>query len=76
LNAGANELQYDLGWSPKLIIEKHHGNCVTATEITSVHGVYETEKQAIGAALRHGREGIDRGFEVGMGVQAEPPYDG
>lgn len=62
LNAGANELQYRLGWSPKLIIEKHDGKSVTATDIVSARGLFKTEGEAIDAALRHGRDLIDHGF--------------
>jgi hypothetical protein len=68
LNAGAHELQHNLGWSPKLIIEKHDGEGVAATEIISARGVYETDKEAVEAALSHGREGIDRGFQINSPV--------
>jgi hypothetical protein len=68
LNAGANRLQFDLGWSPKLVIEKHHRDSVTEAEILSVRGVYETEDDAMDAALKHGKEGIDRGFQLNRPV--------
>ena len=64
LEAGASELQYDLGYSPKLMIEKHQGDSVIDTEIVSVCGVFKTKDEAIEAALKHGREGIDRGFQM------------
>lgn len=69
LNAGANELQHDLGYSPKLIIERHDGDSVIATEITSVCGVYETRDKAVDAALSHGRQGIDRGFPMSRKIE-------
>ena len=69
LNAGANELQRDLGWSPKLIIEKHDGEGVTAAEILSVSGIYASREGAIGAALKHGKEEIDRGFQLDCPVE-------
>jgi hypothetical protein len=72
LNVGANKLQYDLGYSPRLTIEKHHGDCVTATEIISVRGVYGTQDEAIDAALAHGHEGIDRGFQVNPPIEELP----
>jgi hypothetical protein len=75
LDAGAHELRYDLGWSPKLIIEKHDGNSVTATEIISVLGVFETEDEAVDAVLAHGREGIDRGFQLDLSVEELAPLD-
>ncbi|MGO9777320.1 MAG: hypothetical protein ACLPM3_12105 [Terracidiphilus sp.] len=63
MNAGAYELQNDLGWSPNLIIEKHYGDSVTATEILTALGVFETRNEAIRAALAHGRGVIDSGFQ-------------
>lgn len=64
LRAGANELQFDLGYSPWLTVRRHQGNSVTAAEITSVRGVYATKGEAIQSALAHGRQGIDRGFRL------------
>lgn len=58
IEAGANELQYDIGWSPILIIQKHDGNGVSATEIPA-RGVYPTRDAAVNAALDQGRKEID-----------------
>jgi hypothetical protein len=69
LKARANELQNNLGWSPELIIEKHCGDSVKAAEITIVHGVFGTRKEAIEAALSHGRKGIDQGFQLKCPVE-------
>jgi hypothetical protein len=63
MNAGAYELQNDLGWSPNLIIGKDYGDSVTETEILSARGVFNTRDEAVRAALAHGREVIDRGFQ-------------
>jgi hypothetical protein len=71
LDAGANRLQDDLGWSPKLIVEKHDGDGVTAAEITSVCGVFETDNEAILAALSHGRQGIDQGFQMNCATEKQ-----
>ncbi len=62
--AGTNELQNDLGWSPKLIIEKHYGDSVVETEILSAKGVFRTKDEAVSAALAHGRKAIDGGFQA------------
>jgi hypothetical protein len=58
IEARANELQYDIGWSPILIIEKHDGNGVSATEIP-IRGIYPTRAAAMNAALGQGRKEID-----------------
>jgi hypothetical protein len=63
MNAGAYELQNDLGWSPNLIVGKDCGNSVTVTEILSARGVFQTRDEAVRAALAHGREVIDGGFQ-------------
>ena len=61
IEARANELQYDIGWSPILIIEKHDGNGVSATEIP-IRGIYPTRAAAMNAALGQGRKEIDGAF--------------
>ncbi len=62
IEARANELQYDIGWSPILIIQKHDATGVSAAEIF-VRGVYSTRAAAINAALAQGRKEIDGVWE-------------
>jgi hypothetical protein len=61
IEAKRSELQYDRGWSPLLIIEKHNKNGVSIREIF-IKGIYESEEEAIESALLHGRKCIDDGI--------------
>ena len=58
IEARANELQYDIGFSPILMIQKHDGTGVSATEIF-VRGVYPTRGAALDTAVVQGRKMID-----------------
>ena len=59
LEAGANELQNDLGFSPKLTIIKDLGWAVDEMPIGTVRGLFDCREKAIEAALKHGRSIID-----------------
>ena len=64
LIAQANEIQSGLGWSSSLMIEEYQGSGLIAAEINLPRGVYLTRKDALNAALLHGKVGIDRGFVI------------
>jgi len=59
LEAGANELQNDLGFSPKLTIIEDLGWAVDETPIGIVRGLFDCRAKAIEAALKFGRSIID-----------------
>lgn len=61
IEARANELQDEIGWSPILIIESHDGSGVSETEVP-IRGVYETRNAAIDAAIGHARRKIERAW--------------
>jgi len=60
LDAGVYTLQGNLGWSPNLVIEKHDGRGVTAIDIPTTCGVFDSIEKAVNAALADGRAIVDR----------------
>jgi hypothetical protein len=63
IEARRAELQYNLGWSALLLIEKHDKGGVTVAEVP-VKGVFETEDEALEFSLAQGRKAIDAGFLI------------